>query len=175
MDTPLTLTEVIIFLRDNGYTTTKAGKLAFTKKFHEDHTAQKGAQDGELGLVVFTGPSEISNQFIKFIVDAKVPTRLEDNRGNPYYANKYSEDAAKEFHRIMTKEGVAYDLIMKSTMLYYKSGVRFKKAIGNYIIQGDWRTDYEDLKNSAGAGEQELKDHIKNTIDGGGYSPFKLG
>lgn len=172
MDIPLTLTEVIEFLRDNDYTTTRAGKLAFTKKFHEDHIAQKG-QSSDTSIIV--APGNTADIFIKFILEAKVPARLEDTRGNPYYTNKFSEEAAKIFYRMIVKEGVNYDLVVKSTMLYYKSGVRLKKAIGNYIIQGDWRTDYEDLKNSAGAGEQELKDHIKNTVDGGGYSPFKLG
>ena len=60
-------------------------------------------------------------------------------------------------------------------MLYYKSGNSYKKTIGNYILEGNWRTDYLELQQSASAGEEELKNHIKNSLDNGEHTAFKLG
>lgn len=173
----ITLTDVVLFLRDNGYTTTRAGKLCFTQKFHDDHATQRGVvnttsvakTDQQITLA-----EGLSKAFMNFIMDAKVPSRLEDNRGNPYYVNKYNEDAAKAFTR-MIANGISYELLVKSTMLYYKSGVKFKKAIGNYILQGDWRTDYEELRASAEQGSEQIKNHINQTLDNGQHNPFSLG
>jgi hypothetical protein len=60
-------------------------------------------------------------------------------------------------------------------MLYYKGSRRFKKTIGNYITEGDWRTDYEALKRSASQGEEALKNHIKEETEEDGYSGYTLG
>lgn len=175
----MTLTEVIQFLLDNDYVNTRAGKLAFTKKFHEDHIAQKGGVvtasiSGAL-IPIPTTHTQMASLFVHFIMEAKVPAKLEDNRGNPYYANKFNEEAGKRFVQMIFKDGVDYNLLVKSTMLYYKSGVAFKKAISNYILQGDWLTDYQELQQSAAAGETQLNQHIKTTVEHGGYNPFKFG
>src|SRR6187551_1597515 len=165
------LTQVIEFLRDNGYIKTTNGKLVFTKKFHEDHATQRGViNTGSPNALVIISPGVDSDLFIRFILDSKVPSRLETKTG-PYFANKYSTDAAKEFSKILTK-GYNYELLVKSTMLYYKSGVGYKKAISNYILQGDWLTGYEELKAAADTGENELKEHIKQTLDNGEHNNF---
>lgn len=168
------LTQVIKYLRDNGYTKTTAGKLVFTKKFHEDHAAQRGVITTKnlFGLMPID-PNDVTDAFIKFILDSKVPSKLETKTG-PYFANKYSGDAAKVFQKILIT-GYNYDLLVKSTMLYYKSGVGYKKAIGNYILQGDWLTGYEELKAAADTGEEELKSHIENTLDNGEHDNFTFG
>lgn len=113
-------------------------------------------------------------KFINLIADAQVPQKLEDNKGGVYYANKFSETGLKVFKTAL-KRGVIYEVLVKSVMLYYKSSVRYKKAIGNYFAQGDWRTDYEALLASAEAGGDALNKHIKEEISDGTTSQFKLG
>ena len=180
----MNLQEVVKYLSSNKYILISKGKFSFSKKFYDEY--QPSVPGEVLPAVVPTSLPVVSpgaevihksvlytDRFIQFVQDAQVPARLEV-RGKVYYANKYNEQAAIAFHKMLEKEGVDYSLIVKSTMLYYKSGVDAKKAIGNYILQGDWRTDYEELKNSAQQGEQELNQHIKKQLDNGEYSPFRL-
>jgi hypothetical protein len=59
--------------------------------------------------------------------------------------------------------------------LYYKSGIRFKKAIGTYFTSGDFRTDYLNLKNAAETGVDELQTHIKGEIKTNEHNAYTLG
>ena len=112
--------------------------------------------------------------FINFIQEAKVPKYLDNGKGDSYVANNYSAPAMKIFRKAIEKEGILYDVLVKSTMLYYKSQRnRFKKAIGNYFIQGDWRSDYLALLEAAGTGT--IEQHIKSEIEDGNKSHWKLG
>lgn len=112
--------------------------------------------------------------FIQFITDAKVPRQLEDNRGGMYPANKYSEDGMKAFRKAM-EAGVVYDVLVKSTMLYYKSGTRYKKAVGNYFAEGHWRTDYQNLLDAASQGTTKLDNHIKQETKTNEHTPYRMG
>lgn len=114
------------------------------------------------------------DKFIQFINEAKIPARLENNKLEAYAANKYSEDGMKAFRKAI-ESGIDYGTLVRSTMLYYKSSVRFKKAIGNYMKDGDWRTDYENLKNAAEQGTKELEQHLKTETKDNGYSNYRLG
>jgi len=112
--------------------------------------------------------------FIKFITDAKVPQKLEAGNGEVYYANKYSEPAMKVFKKAL-ESGCNYEVLLRSVQLYYGSGVRYKKAIGNYFVQGDWKSGYEDMMNAASAGKAELTQHIKEQADDGKRSHLRIG
>jgi hypothetical protein len=104
-------------------------------------------------------------------MEAKVPQRLPDAKGGYFDANKYNDKAMFKFQEMM-KQGIDYDLLVKATILYYKSASSFKKKIANYILDGDWFTDYEMLRLSAEAGEEKLKKHIKDELNGGQHSPY---
>ena len=119
-----------------------------------------------------TTHQEWEDLFSDFIIEAKVPMRLEDGKGGVYASNKFSLAAVKVFKAALSS-GIQYELLVKSTMLYYKSSLKYKKTIGNYISNGDWKTDYEALKSSAASGT--LTEHIKNEISDGNQSGWKLG
>jgi len=175
----MNLQEAIKFLSSNQYILISKGKFTFSRKFYEEYKPpEPGKAPATLpvaspGAGLVQKPVLYTDLFIQFIQESQVPARL-SVKGRIYPANKYNEDAAVRFYKMIHKEGVDYSLVVKSTMLYYKSGIDAKKAIGNYILQGDWRTDYEDLKNSAQKGEQQLNEHIKNQLDNGEHSPFRL-
>jgi hypothetical protein len=114
-------------------------------------------------MILPSTPQQWEMRFLNLIADAKVPAKLEDNRGGVYYANKFSIEGLKVFKAALLR-GVDYSVLVKSVMLYYKSSVKYKKAIGNYFIQGDWRTDYEALLASASEGAEALTKHITNEI-----------
>ena len=110
--------------------------------------------------------------FMKFIQEAKVPQKLEGTRGEVYYANKYSVPGMKAFKKAL-QGGYVYDILVKSTMLYYKSSVKLKKAIGNYFAQEDFKSDYQALTEAAASGT--LTEHIKSETNDEQQSAWKLG
>ena len=91
---------------------------------------------------------------------------------NKYATNKYSEDGMKAFQKAL-KDGYKYDVLVLSVALYYKSGIRLKKAIGTYMLSGEWRSDYNELLSKANQGE--LENHINKTIDNGTGTNFEFG
>lgn len=112
--------------------------------------------------------------FMNFIIEAKVPKYCDNGKGDQYIVNNYSEPAMKVFKKAIDKEGIIYDVLVKSTMLYYKSTKnKFKKAIANYFVQGDWRSDYAALLDAAGTGT--IENHIKSEMDNGAKTRWKLG
>lgn len=169
----LNLKEVLQFLRDEGYLT-DCGEL--NDKFRLDVAAAVyGPKDQQeyrqlavhtpQQLEIFQPPSDWTMYFLNFIMEAKVPKQILGPRGDPYYVNKFSEPALKVFRKALEKEGVIYDILVKSTTLYYASSVGLKKAIGNYFIQGDWRSDYESLLQAVRSGPEELTEHIKTELN----------
>jgi hypothetical protein len=175
--------DVHTYLKEEGYIKLVKGNYVLTQKYFNDllkpairlvpfENAVVKQQDAAFPLVI---GKDWQQEYIRFIQDAKVPARLEGSRGEVYYANKYSEDGMKAFRNIISKELIDYAMLVRSTILYYKSGTRFKKKIGNYITQGDWRTDYEALKEAATAGEQALREHITKEVDNGEHNSYTLG
>lgn len=129
-------------------------------------------QTAQGDIVPFVTPSNWPDSFMKFIQEANVPRMMEGKNGDMYQGNKYSEPGMKAYRKALEKERIQYDILVKSTMLYYKSAIRLKKAVGNYFSQGDWRTDYQSLLQAAEGGEQTLTKHIKDettTGHNGGY------
>lgn len=171
------LSELLNQLLADGYVTVEKNKYVFTRKFYE----QVDPSQNMLPVLVNPGlavmPQTVQdweNLFISFIKEAKVPPRLEDNRGGVYYANKYSAEGMKVFKRAL-ESGVNYQVLVKSVFLYYQSSVRFKKAVGNYFRDGDWKTDYEALMVSAEQGADAIKQHIQNETRNEQSSQYKLG
>lgn len=111
--------------------------------------------------------------FMQFIQEAKIPRMSENGKGEMYAVNNYSEPAMKVFKKAIEKEGIVYDVLVKSTMLYYKNQRnRYKKTVGNYFVQGDWRSDYKLLLESIGTGT--IEEHIKEQISDGNTN-YSLG
>lgn len=177
--TELSILEVYEFLRSNMYILARGQDRILSKKFNEDlesakrslpmrivHYPEMGLKKNE-SFAVINWP----DAFINFIMAANVPKTLESN-GKVFDANKYSEPAMKEFQRMISKEGIDLEILTKSTMLYYASNKDFKKKIGNYILDGDWRTDYLELISVAELGEKALKDHINKEINGNHHNPW---
>lgn len=189
----MNLQEIIKYLKDNKYILISQGKYIMSPEFQQACKKQKeeivekkfSAGDSiitsvmvseHIGIITKVEPKiNYSDWFIQFIKDAKVPSRLEDNHGNLYSANKYNEDARKIFQKALEKEGFDYTLLVRSTMLYYKSGIRYKKAIGTYFTSGEFRTDYLNLKQSAEEGTESLEQHLKEEINNGQHNRYTLG
>lgn len=174
----MTLTEVLTYLRDNKYILSDRGKYVLSKKFQEDVAALKNTVSllppaSNTLPIIAPKSDEWPQRFMQFIMDAKVPKFLENNRNERYAANKYSEDAMKVFKKAI-EGGTDYNLLIKTVQLYYASGNRFKKAVGNYFTQGDWRTDYEALVSTSNDGAAALTNHIKETLDDGQHTPFRF-
>lgn len=167
------LKQALLQLREEGYMAYREGSYRLTEKGHGlFHEAHAPAVQQPLPVPAVAGKDWTLN-FITFIQEAKVPKYLENGKGDQYPANNYSEPAMKIFKKAIEKEGIKYDILVKSTMLYYKSQRnRFKKAIANYFIQGDWRSDYKNLLEAAGTGN--IEELIKSEIDGP-ISNYSLG
>lgn len=166
----MTVKEAYEFLRDNQYILANGSEYVFSKKFYEELATKAviSVKSSIDMLPTLTTPRrEFINwqlKFIGFIDKAQVPKRIETRTGEAYDCNKYSEPAMKEFRKIIEKEGINEEVLIKSTMLYYKSGSSYKKKIGNYIIDGDWRSDYLALLNAAQQGSKSIEEHIKTEI-----------
>lgn len=170
----LNILEVYEFLRSNMYILARGQDRILSKKFNEDLESAKKSLPMRIVHSPKAKQQPITNwpsAFVRFIMAAKVPKTLESNN-KVFDANKYSESAMKEFQRMISKEGIDLEILTKSTMLYYASNKDFKKKIGNYILDGDWRTDYLELINVAELGEKALKDHINKEINGDHHNPW---
>lgn len=184
------LKDVAQWLLEKGYAADTKGKLSFTPHFHKAYGNIRNAVSIDVPVVSWGLSTDIilydpgksglykyedwSLMYMQFIREAKVPNRCMNSHGEPYDINKYSEDGMKAFQRAL-KTGVLYDILVKSTMLAYKSGSRYKKTIGNYMSQGDWRSDYNALLEKAQQGEQEVTNHIKDELNDGTVSRYQRG
>lgn len=183
------------WLTSKGYLyKTKQGGFLLTASFHKDlkESAKNSTfippetegKSTEIAVIEPTFPLPEKYQqynytdwvkfYQDFIVFCKIPNKLESSNNNTYSANKYSEDGMKAFQKAL-KEGYRYDILMAAISLYYKSGIRWKKAIGTYMSSGEWRSDYAQLLEKAEEGTKQLHDHIKNTIDDSRGTHFEFG
>ncbi len=167
----MNITEVAEFLVANGYAYCLKGTYKLTTKFHRDLKAVVNAPavTKALALAVTTDWEQMYKQFI---IDARVPARGEGKFGDTYSTNKYSEGGMKAFRKAI-ESGYTYEMLVMATALYYKSGIRMKQAIGRYMEEGAWKSDYDALAKSAE--ENRVSEHIKETTDDGQYTFTKLG
>jgi hypothetical protein len=177
----MNLKETVHSLLENGYMMIVKGKYVVTAKFNKEMTGK------EVGLIklnnepvvqeyeplIIATPIDWPMRFMNFIVEAQVPT-MGSGKDGTYDINKYSEPAMKAFKRMLEKDKVNYQLLVKSTMLYYKTHKQFQKTISNYIADGLWRTDYYALASAAAEGKEAIQSHIQKSIaDGSEFSHWR--
>lgn len=143
-------------LVQNGYLEIVKEKYRPTKKLNSVTALEKIYLDDG---TVFEG--DYSELYLDFIKTCKIPRQGEAGDGAMYDLNKYTEDAAKHF-RDMMKSGIKYGVLVKVTTVYYKGSSRYKKKIGNYIMEGHWRMDYETMKNQT---EQQQQQHLNEQLN----------
>ena len=170
------LQEVTNYLVANGYAFCVKGNYKFTAKFHRELknaqiSASVPAMQQTQPLVVAVS-TDWETRYKQFIVDARVPARCEGRYGEVYATNKYSEDGMKAFRKAI-ESGCVYEMLVMSTALYYKSGVRLKQSIGRYMSDGTWKSDYDSLISSAE--QNKVKEHIKETTDDGQHNFTRVG
>lgn len=150
------------------------GKYRVTAKFNKEITGtETGLIISNNAVLVQERAVDWTTQYLQFIADAKIPRTGETSQGALYDLNKFSDGACKAFRKMIEKEGIQLDVLVKSTMLYYKSGKRFKVTVGRYIEEGLWRTDYEALLVSAS--QNNVEQHIKQELNDGTYTSHRLG
>jgi len=185
------LKQVLEWLITNGLVQNQQGKFKFTNKFYKQLTEEHHPVS-ETGLMVVSTQQELAipdvtnyhtyryedwvNLYQGFIMQCKIPAKMESSNGNVYSGNKYSEDGMKAFQKAI-RDGYRYDVLRVAISLYYASGIRWKKAIGSYMTSGEWRSDYASLLSEASKGEQSLNQHIKRSIDDrtGAGTHYELG
>lgn len=176
----INLKEVAEFMLTNGYILALGrGKYKLSTKFHQEMRQAKAVLPAHISGICFLVPQplEIFNwesHYKQFIIDARVPARLDNNKGESYQANGYSEKGLKAFRTACTG-GIDQNLLRRSVQLYYASTLRFKVAIGRYMEEGIWKTHYDALANAAQQGETQLIDHIKQETQDGQQSSYRLG
>lgn len=157
----MTVNDAIELLIRENYMVSMKGKYTLTNNFHRNYIPVS-----ESGLVVVKKevakieanaqlviPSQpiltVDQMFMQFIKDANVPTRCPTAK---YWLNRFNKDAAKEFGRLLSKESINYSVLLASTKLYYIQTKEYAKTIGNYFIEGTWRTGYQDMIDAADKG-----------------------
>lgn len=171
------LKEILDVLMKEGLVINSGKSLDFTEKAYQmiyDGTMVR-IIDHLQAITKINIPINWELRFMSFITECKVPARLEGSKGDAYAANKYSEKAMKIF-KAAIEGGVDYELLKKSVTLYYRSTLAYKKTIGNYFTQGDWKSGYIDLRDIIATGtSQQLIDHIKTETDDSDKSQYSLG
>jgi hypothetical protein len=177
----MNLPEVVQWLMQEGYILKVKNKYVVTAKFNKIMT---GKETGVVlinnqPLVMESVPAVVPKVvdwtavYQQFIVEAEVPFKGEGKDGT-YDLNRYSEPAMNAFKRMISKQGIVYEVLVKSTMLYYKTHKRYPFTISRYIEEGLWRNDYFALLSSAKEGK--TVEHIKQEIDNNTeFSRFKRG
>jgi hypothetical protein len=174
------LKEVMEWLVTNKFVSIHNGKPKFTTLYHKEVTGiEKGltsqgivretlpsvvnkavAPFTQQGIATYT-PSQWAFYYTEFITACKIPSKALGTRGESYALNKYSEDGMKAFKQAM-KDGYKLDVLIVAVALYYKSSISLKKAVGNYMVSGEWKTDYQVLLENAESGN--LNNYVKGEI-----------
>lgn len=180
------LKDALKFMVENGYMARIRGKYCVTKKFNEQVT---GVEQGvihingvPLVLDLIHRAKDLSqvewrSLYIRYILEAKVPSKCEGSNGAMYDCNKFSEDALKSFIKYIRDEQIDLRLLTAVTQLYYAKGNTHKQMISTYVIQGTWRNDYMYmLDNMADGNTEAIQSHIKKELnDGTPFTSTKFG
>lgn len=180
------LKDALKFMIEEGYMTQVRGKYCVTKKFNEQVT---GISEGiihisgiPLVLDIVHEAKDLSkvewrNLYIRYILEAKVPSKCEGSNGQMYDCNKFSEDALKAFIKYIRDEKIDLRLLTAVTQLYYAKKSTHKQMISTYVTQGTWRNDYMFMLDSMSEGNTEaVQEHIKKELkDGTTYTSTTFG
>lgn len=158
----INLKEAVDFLLSGGYVYWHGKTLKLHSKFYTD------LAEGVAG----EPPMNWIDQYTGFIILCQIPARGESRSGEAYCLNKYSDPGMRVFKRVI-EGGVKLEDLVESTKLYYRSGVRLKVAIGRYMHEGLWRTDYEAYMQSKEAGTTQ--EHVNQQTSDGTHTAWQLG
>ena len=175
------LKAVMEWLVTNKYVSIHNGKPKFTTLYHKEAIGiERGltSQGAVLELlpvapittlapfnkdrIALYNNAEWCSYYTEFIKSCKIPAKAFGTKGETYALNKYSEDGMKSFKQAM-KDGYDIKILILAVALYYQSSISLKKAVSNYMISGEWKSDYQNLVDSAKSGN--LADHIKNETE----------
>lgn len=185
------LAEVMRFLGDSGYVVrTRQDYFVFTNKFYTEFVGK------DVGLVPSVRPiimksettsilippakltiATVNEAYLSFIVACNIPRRIVNPKGESYAANQFSKDGAKAFGKLLLRVNsgeIDMELLVHTVQLYYKSSVGYKLKIGNYIGDGAWEMDYQELVARLGKGT--INEHIKQEVadDNTGSSRYRF-
>lgn len=160
------LKEAVDFLLQEGYIYKAIKFLKFTPKAYQEL--------GDLSRVKAQAHTQQTwdERYVQFIREAEVPVRAEGSRGDLYELNKYSKDGCKAFE-VAIGRGADYARLVASTKLYYQSKIKLKVAIGRYMKEGLWRSDYDAYQLSEEQGT--TTDHINQQQSDGTHSAYTVG
>lgn len=184
------LKEVILWLVAERFIEFQKGKPRFTD---QGRKAIKDATTGfipekavtEAGLVPVNLSTEVmvpegkysdgqwSNWYREFLLNCEIPAKCHGRDGQSYELNKYSIEGMKAFKKAI-QSGYRLDALTVAVKLYYKNSVQLKKAVGNYMVSEEWRTDYETVVQKAQEGK--IEEHIKQEMKrNGSVSNYTFG
>lgn len=168
------------------------GKFKLSTKFHQEYAQ---LERGKADLLDYHGlpgqPTDVQfpartrnlpqftanhweKQYREFVIEAQVPRRLEARRGETYPANTYSEAGMKAFKKAI-EAGANYELMVKAVMLYYKSTVSFKMAVGRLMDEGHWKTYYAELGLAASQGAEAVNNLVTEQTKDPDVDHYQLG
>lgn len=122
--------EVLEYLVYNNYVQVlSTGRICPTSKFQDLKSMDCDAKSWD-------------KMYLKFIKDTEVPALLYDLQGHSYAANLFTQDGLKSFKKAL-QGGISYESLVDIVKSYYKSEIRFKKTIGNYMKDNMWYNSNE--------------------------------
>lgn len=162
----INLKDAVVYLLQEGYIYKAVKYLKFTPKAYQEL--------GDLARIAKLEPIQLDwdARYIQFIRDADIPARAEDSRGEAYALNKYSTKGEYAFRKAIGG-GIDYDRLVASTKLYYRSAVKLKVAIGRYMEEGLWRSDYDAFAQAEEAGNSS--EHVKQQTGNGVHTAWEVG
>lgn len=159
------------------------GFFAFTNKFYKDFNGEdvgvskvESVKTRKTTISINEKLDDLKTSYMDFILACNIPRRGRTSTLELYDLNQYSETGKKAFGKILArvaKGEIDYDLLVKTTQLYYKSPGA-KQKIGNFISDGTWETPYASMV--ANINNNTLKGHIQSTLenDKTGTSRFRI-
>lgn len=151
-DGRIKLKEVTQWLLDNGYAYIVNQSFTLAKKFSDD----LGLKPITVEPITATSPpkllpnilSKLTNKEIwnQFCLDAEVPFRVINPRGERYTVKHYSVSAASYLTRILQDKELNYQKLIDATRHYYKT-VSYPMTLMNYLEKEVWRGEYDNWNN----------------------------
>lgn len=152
--------DVLQYLKDNLYILPSSDGAIITNKFKRDI----GARSTITKNSSIKQPARISStidtkeRYKKFISDAEIPSKISNGNGGFFWGNRYSVDGEKAFNKVLSDSKIDEKILLAATKWYYKQQNTIKKMVGNFFINGEWESCYDDF----------VKAIEKHKIDNGG-------
>lgn len=147
----LTLDKAIDFLLENDYLAYIQGKIVVTGKLQREF---KPIPKDKIDVIFPDQPTVVSREALwkKFMADAEVPHKAIATDGRAYTIRQYSAGLANQLTRII--KTVNYEILVKSTALYYKSN-SYKVIFSNYLEKNIWKEEYERYEKAKVSGQMD--------------------